>query len=660
MPIFALKQFIDWFVHKRYQITLVDLIYSKLYSISWILGNDYPVSTRSNHVIKDSIYYSGLDSKVWRNHLSLFRSCEYDLFEKKHKVKPLTNYDMNFTSIDHQEFFTCYNDYCYPEFELMAKVWRLKDRKLRILCSYKALELNQNCSTALILLAEERATNFQMVERILKLALKAAQNNFCKSRILIDTFDLKDDVSVNTTNENSCSSLDQLDKLAYSKKANGGKAKLPPTNSGRRSTSSNAFKNSGDFTNLNNLMGKFKFHSIEKEVKELLKELAKEDGDKYDSVMKALNLKLNFDSPSSANAELDKECYNLNELILNEIDSALGNLTPENLPYKSALFTDELIRDYKVILYTKRRLGMCLRRLGKLNEALKLFKELNKELPTVNAFSCLENLMEIYLTLGAYSDLQALLAKYDGKNFASFRLFSYFLMCTASSSQIDIKMPKSAAICYTTALMKIRNCAERYQNMKEEPLSASFLSYNYFNEVNYFQIPDVHVVNTVSKMMNATTSPVNDSSNSSTSILASQNGGPNHFNSTSLKNGHSGNLNGYSNGSINGHANSVLGNNLTNGNCGSSPIGGSPFALQIRAECVALEQVYRACEFNPFVPIYLLQLKSITIPTEHVIRRGDSEAIAYAFFFLKHWKSVPGALTMLEKCWKNGNFDQFV
>lgn len=514
----------------------------------------------------------------------------------------------------------------------MSKVWRLKDRKLRILCSYKALELNQNCSTALILLAEERATNFQMVERILRLALKAAENTFNKSKILIDTFDLKDEIGVNTNENTSNSSLDQIDKISSLKKTNN-KTKLPSTTN--KKGSSSTFKSGTDFTNLNNLMNKFKFHSIEKEVKDLLKELHKEDGDNYESVMKVLNLKLNFDNNSTNTAELDKECNNLNELILTEIDNALGNLTAENLPYKNYLFTDELIRDYKVILYTKRRLGMCLRRLGKLNEALKLFKELNRELPTVNAFSCLENLMDIYLEIEAYSDLQSLLAKYD-----------------------DIKMPKSAALCYTAALLKIKNCAERYLNMKEEPLYSSFLSHNYFNEVNYFQIPDVHVVNSVNKIMNSTTATnqhivasnlANESSSSSNTVLINSNSNLNY----SLKNGTS--LNGYSNGSINGHTNSILNSNLTNGNlnCGNSSINGSPFAMQIRSECIALEEIYRAVEFNPFVPIYLLQLKPITIPSEHVIRRGDSEAIAYAFFFLKHWQSIPGALVMLEKTWKN-------
>ena len=225
-------------------------------------------------------------------------------------------------------------------------------------------------------------------------------------------------------------------------------------------------------------------------------------------------------------------------------------------------------------------------------------------------------------------------------------------------------MPKSAALCYTAALMKMRNCCERYSNLKEEPIYSSFLSYNYFNEVNYFQIPDVHVVNSVSKIMNATTSQLGANAsdtiaNNLNTTIINQNGNLNHFN-TSLKNGHS--TNGYANGTLNGHASSIFNcNNLTNGSLtstgsSSSIGGGSPFASQIRSECIALEEIYRAIEFNPIVPIYLLQLKPLGIPSEHVIRRGDSEAIAYAFFFLKHWISIPGALTMLEKSWRNGKF----
>jgi len=649
--------FIDWFVHKRYGITFIEYIYSKLYSISWILGNDYPVSTRSNQVINDCIYYSSLDSKVWRNHLALFRSCEYDLFEKEKKLSSLTNYDRNFTSVDHQSFFCSYNDICYPEYQLMATVWRLRDRKLRILCSYKALELNSNCASALILLAEERANDFQTVEQILRLALQAAENNFNKSKILIDTFDLKDEISVNTENSSN-SSLDQLDKLSK-KKSTKTSSNSSSTNTVKKSspTSSSTFKSSTtDFNNLNNLMNKFKFHNIDKEVRELLKELHKNDGEEFDGIKKVLNLKFNFDSPSSTlNAEnVEKECSNLiNELILTEIDQQLGNLTTENLPYKNYLFTEELIRDYKVVLYTKRRLGMCLRRLGKLSEALKLFKELNKELPCVHAFSCLENLMEIYLEIEAYSDLQSLLAKYD-----------------------DIKMPKSAALCYTAALMKMRNCAERYQNMKEEPLYSSFLSYNYFNEVNYFQSPDVHVVNTVSKIMNSSTSNQqfvnsqlsnNDSISNNSNSTSIQNG--NHLNHHTPKNGFL--ANGYSNGTLNnsGHhtSNSILNNNsLNNGNsnlttCNSSI--GSPLNLntsattqlrsQLRDEMLALEEIYRAVEFNPHVVIYLLEIKPLTVPPEHVLRRGDTEALAYAFSFLKHWRKIPGALQLLQLTWKN-------
>ncbi|GAB1610327.1 of tumorigenicity 7 homolog isoform X2 [Argonauta hians] len=381
----------EWWYFKKYGTSFIEQV--SLNHLSPLLGgstnnsnsgntggsagsndNSHTASSSSEGGSGNSQQHHVPECKLWRNPMNLLRGAEYQRFTWEMDQEPLTYYDMNLSAQDHQTFFTCDGDAGKQEYEIMQMAWRERNPEVRIREAHRGLEKNSECTTSLILLAEEESQSVAEAEKLFKQAYKYAEANYKKS-------------------QQTCQ-------------------------------------------------------------QSLL----------HDSIHR---------------------------------------------------------RDTNVLAYIKRRLAMCARKLGRTKEAVKMMRDLMKEFPLMNLFTIHENLIEALLELQSYSDVQAVLAKFD-----------------------DINLPKSATICYTAALLKARAVADKFS-------------------------PDV----------------------------ASKRG-------------------------------------LSS------------------AEMAAVEAIHRAVEFNPHTPKYLLEVKSLILPPEHILKRGDSEAIAYAFFHLPHWKRVDGALNLLHCTWE--------
>nr|XP_054092636.1 suppressor of tumorigenicity 7 protein-like isoform X13 [Callithrix jacchus] len=221
-----------------------------------------PSRNRENETSRQNLS----ECKVWRNPLNLFRGAEYRRYTWVTGKEPLTYYDMNLSAQDHQTFFTCDTDFLRPSDTVMQKAWRERNPPARIKAAYQALELNNNCATAYVLLAEEEATTIVDAERLFKQALKAGETIYRQSQ----------------------------------------------------------------------------------------------------------------------------QCQ-----------------------HQSPQHEAQLRRDTNVLVYIKRRLAMCARKLGRIREAVKVMRDLMKEFPPLTVLNIHENLLESLLELQAYADVQAVLAKYD-------------------------------------------------------------------------------------------------------------------------------------------------------------------------------------------------------------------------------------------------------
>uniref|UniRef100_A0A8K9WU51 Suppression of tumorigenicity 7 n=1 Tax=Oncorhynchus mykiss TaxID=8022 RepID=A0A8K9WU51_ONCMY len=263
----------------------------------------------------------------------------------------------------------------------------------------------------------------------------------------------------------------------------------------------------------------------------------------------------------------------------------------QQLQHHGAQYEAQHRRDTNVLVYIKRRLAMCSRKLGRTREAVKMLRDLMKEFPLLSMFNIHENLLESLLELQNYADVQAVLAKYD-----------------------DISLPKSATICYTAALLKARAVSDKFSPEAASRRGLSTAEMNAVEAIHRAVEFNPHVPKQDNIHWSYCSWLLSGTQWDCLAVLQL-------YPLKAFK--------ARGQGARDGPLNRAQKTDLAHGE-GKRREGVDPH----------------------FVTLYLLEMKSLILPPEHILKRGDSEAIAYAFFHLQHWKRVEGALNLLHCTWE--------
>ena len=180
----GIMMFIEWLHFTYFGISIVD-------RLSAVVLHFFPFLSQQKNKESNTIKKKVTDLKPVRNPVMLFRGAEYNRYLQETGKEPLTEHDVLLTSSDLQSIF-CYEglrvDTNSVDELTMLHAWREEDRKKRISLAHKALCINPNNPSALIILAEEEAMTILEVEEQLKTAVKSAEI-VCKQSLTLSQQD---------------------------------------------------------------------------------------------------------------------------------------------------------------------------------------------------------------------------------------------------------------------------------------------------------------------------------------------------------------------------------------------------------------------------------------------------------------------------------------